>query len=247
MIYCLRRLLPVILAALSTFAWSQLPTDVADLVGARGSSGETQMQARGYQLIRATRVQDQSWTFWWNEVQSQCVSIATSDGRYASINLVPSQNCNAGGQTSPDKRPVPQLGEQSLTLVCYGEGSRPSVAAHNGYQWDHSSKHYEPTFGVESTTDHFRSEVQIDIRGSAGRIRPADKLVPPIHSGDRDGWWDLTDLDVSADQISGRYRLSGFNSPKLSIDRRSGLIEITGLSQFSGKCDAGDWGAARRF
>ena len=38
----------------STAAQAQTPPDLDDLVGARGAGGETQMQARGYQLVRAT-------------------------------------------------------------------------------------------------------------------------------------------------------------------------------------------------
>lgn len=82
------------LALLSgTAAQAQTPPDLDDLVGARGAGGETQMQARGYQLVRATKVRDQSWTFWWSDVQRACVAISTSDGRYAAINRIPEQNC----------------------------------------------------------------------------------------------------------------------------------------------------------
>ncbi len=227
-------------------AFAQTPADLGDLVGARGSSGETQLQARGYQFIRATRVRDQSWTFWWSDLQRQCAAVSTTDGRYASINLVPPQNCNVAGAPAPE-RVAPEQGQSSITLICYGEASRPSVAPHNGYQWNNTSRHFEPTYGVESTTEHFRSEIQVDIRGTSGRVRPADKMVPPIHSGGNGGWWDLTDLRVGDDKISGRYHFSGLNSPTVNIDRRSGSIEITGLSAFSGKCDVGDWGAGRKF
>lgn len=50
-------------------AQAQTPPDLADLVGARGAGGETQMQTRGYQQVRATRVREQSWTFWWSDAQ----------------------------------------------------------------------------------------------------------------------------------------------------------------------------------
>ena len=52
---------------------------------------------------------------------------------------------------------------------------------------------------------------------------------------------------VEPERITARYRVNGLNRPSLTIDRRSGLIEIKGLPGFSGKCDVGDWGAGRKF
>jgi len=74
-------------------AHAQTPSDLSDLVGARGAGGETQMQARGYQPVRATRARGQSLTYWWSDGQRACVAISTSEGRYAKINGVPEQHC----------------------------------------------------------------------------------------------------------------------------------------------------------
>ncbi len=219
--------------------------DLADLVGARGSSGETQLQARGYQFVRASRVRDQSWTFWWSDVQRQCVSVATSDGRYASIEKIPAQNCRPGGASS-DAAPAPPAPDL-ITLVCYGTGQHAAYTPHFGYQWNSQNKKYEPMQSMESGNEQFNSGVQIDIRGGEGRIHLTGKMIPPLHSGDTDGWWPLEGLQLRADRITAKYRLSALNSPTVDIDRRSGLINIKGLPGFSGKCDVGDWGASRKF
>ena len=241
----------IFIAALAGFAaHAQTPADLGDLVGARASSGETQVQARGYRFIRGSQVNGQSWTFWWSDIQRQCVSIATADGRYATISMIPAQNCvpAAVAQAEPVAAPVPPpLPPDAIVLVCYGEGSRPSAESHTGYQWNSRTHHYDPISRVESSTDHFHADLQIDIRGGEGRIHPTGKLVPPLNSGGSNGWWPLTDLRVGPETISARYRLNPVNHPNVVIDRRTGSIAIDGLGDFRGTCEGGNWGAGRRF
>lgn len=224
---------------------AQTPPDLDDLVGARGAGGETQMQARGYQQVRATRVRDQSWTFWWSDVQRACVAIATTDGRYAAINGIPAQNCKPGGAAG-EAAPQPQRADV-LTLICYGQGEHAVYSSHSGYEWNDRRKHYEPTQRTETDTESFQTGVQFDFRDGSGRVHLSGKMVPPLHSGDSDGWWPLEDLKMTPDRITARYHVSGLNRLGVEIDRRTGFAEIKGKPGFSGKCDAGDWGASRRF
>lgn len=235
----------VCIALFATCAQAQTPADLQDLVGARGAGGETQMEARGYRLVRNTLVRDQSWTFWWSDAQHACVAIATSDGRYAAINRIPDQNCLPGGLAS-EARPVPATPD-ALTLVCYGQGQHATYAAHSGYQWDEKSKHYIPMQRMETATEQFQAGVQFDFRNGAGRVHLTGKLVPPLNSGGVDGWWPLEELQMTPDRITARYRLNALSRPTVEIDRRSGMAEIKGAPGFSGKCDVGDWGAGRRF
>lgn len=58
-----------------------VPGDLADLVGARGSSGETQLSARGY---ASARIQGMT-QYWWHAASRSCVRVVSADGRYASI------------------------------------------------------------------------------------------------------------------------------------------------------------------
>ncbi|MDO9356165.1 MAG: hypothetical protein Q7T55_20875, partial [Solirubrobacteraceae bacterium] len=233
-------------------ACAQAPADVGDLVGARGSSGETQMEARGYRFVKTNTVRDEKWSYWWNQDRRQCVQVATSDGRYSAINAVPGANCGERGdaaRAADGRQDENRDGDRRfLTLVCYGEGSKPSVESRSGYRWDPRRHRYEPMQEITSGTQGFDSEVQVEISGQRGRIHLTGKLVAPLHSGDVDHWWELTDLRVDRDRITGRYRMNGLNSPQVEIDRRSGRIQIDGIEHFRGSCDQGQWGDdSRRF
>ena len=136
---------------------------------------------------------------------------------------------------------------QGLTLICYGEGRKPSVESRNAYEWNERRQRYELRNRVESSTEDFDSEVQVEIRNMQGKIHLTGKLIPPINSGGSNGWWTLNDLKVTPDQITGKYRINGLNHPRVEIDRRSGRIAIDGFGNegFRGTCDSGDWGSSR--
>ncbi|WP_052263563.1 hypothetical protein [Comamonas thiooxydans] len=238
------------LVTMANGALAQAPSALADLVGARGSSGETQMEARGYQFVKANTVRGEKWAFWWSEQQRECVQVATSDGRYSAIQAVPAANCGqSGGQGYPayERQEENRRGEgPSLTLICYGEGRKPSVEAHSGYRWNPRRDRYEPINEVTNGTQGFDSEVQVEISGQRGRIHLTGKLVAPIHSGDNNNWWNLDDLQVNRDRITGRYAMNGLNKPKVDIDRLSGRIHIDGIEHFRGECDEGSWADSHR-
>lgn len=247
----------VVAIAFALPAFAQTAPDVADLVGARTAAGETQLLSRGYEARQSNVVRDQRFTFWWNARTQRCISVSTADGHYGAITPVPAGNCDAGPQGA-DNRPVldpaerrPEPGyrdPQSLVLVCYGAGTRPTVTSKPTYNWNPRNHKWEWGNQVGNSAQGFNSDVQIELYGDHGRIHLGPKLVPPIHSGGNDGWWDLDNLVVTSDRISGSYRLNGLNKPKLTVDRRSGRIAIDAQTNFSGQCDMGDWGAnTRRF
>lgn len=246
-----------IAACLAAPAFAQTAPDVADLVGARAAGGETQLLSRGYEARQSRVVRDQRFTFWWNGRSGRCISVSTTGGRYAAIVPVPAENCDAdlngtsGRSTLDHEDRRPEAGyrdPQSLVLVCYGAGTRPAVTSKPTYSWNPRNHKWEWSNQVGNSAQGFNSDVQIELYGDHGRIHLGPKLVPPIHSGGNDGWWDLDNLVVTPDRITGSYRLNGLNKPKLLIDRRSGRIMIEAQTNFSGQCDIGDWGAnTRRF
>lgn len=229
------------------------PPDVADLVGARGAGGETQLQARGYSFVTVNTVGTTKWSLWWSDRQRQCIQVATSEGRYSAIQRVPEQNCRPGAPSPADAGPPPgrpdgpdrgDRGDRfgpSITLVCFGGGSTPAAQYQSGYVYNSRSHRFEPQFGTTLGRDGFASDLQIEIWHGRGRIRPEGKLVSPIHSGGDNGWWDIQNLVVTADRIAGEYRMNGLNKPRFEIDRRSGIIRIRAATSFTGRCDAGDW------
>lgn len=135
---------------------------------------------------------------------------------------------------------------QRLTLICYGEGRKPTLESSNSYEWNSRRHRYEVRNRVESTTEEFDSEVQVEIRNTQGKIHLTKDLIPPINSRGTNGWWNLYNLQVTPQQITGKYRANALNHPHVEIDRRSGWIAINdGEQRFSGTCDAGDWSSGR--
>lgn len=230
-------------------AHAQTPADLTDLVGARGSSGETQMEARGYVWTRTTTVRDQKWSYWWNQRLGQCASIATMDGRYSAIMAVPALNCDKrvpAGAAAPRPGELARITQggtdgDSIMLICWGEGRKPGAASGTRFEYNRQRHRYEPKQWVAPTTEQFDSAVQVEIADGRGRIHLTGKLIAPIHSGGVEGWWPLDDLRVSRDTITGRYRLNGLNNPRVDIDRHSGRIRIDGIEHFRGECESGDW------
>lgn len=237
-------------------AAAQTPSDVRDLIGARGAGGESELASRDYVNVRTETGDDRKWTYWWNASRGVCLSVATVNGRYDSIVSTPAPDCRQGGSgggyrpAEPAYRRDPgspaSYGDR-IALVCYGEGERPTTALKSGYEWDDKQHRYVPSTRTEWTTQHYDSSVAIEIDGAGGRIRPAKSMIPPIHSDSDQGWFNLSDVSVTRDQITGQFKLNGANRPKMTIDRRSGRITLDGLTQFHGSCDPVDGADHRRF
>lgn len=254
----------------SVAASAQRAGDLADLVGARAAGGETQLQARGYSFVTTNTVRDTKWAYWYNDRARQCVQVATANGRYTAINRVPDANCRRAvtppprpdyGRPGydrpgydrpadrPNERPRPDDGRpgfdhargDSLTLICYGSGSGPAAQSYSGYSYNSRSRRFEPQYGTTLGQEGFASDVQVEIWRGRGRIHLTGKLVPPIHSRGEDGWWQIENLVVTPDRITGRYRMNGLNKPRIDIDRRTRVIRINAATSFTGRCDAGDW------
>ncbi|KRG71766.1 hypothetical protein ABB27_02425 [Stenotrophomonas terrae] len=236
------------IALTSTSVFAETPPDVSDLVDARGAGGETQLLSRGYEVRDSNTVGDQRFTFWWKAKTLQCISVSTVDGRYASIQSVPAANC--GGQSESDSQSsgTATRDGQSLVLVCYGAGTRPTVKSDPTYSWDKDDHKWKSSETVHSSTEGFNGDVQIELYGDHGRIHLSQGLVPPINSGGDHGWWELDNLVVGPGVITAGYRLNGMNKPRIHVDRRTGQITIQGASNFAGQCDIGNFaGGQRRF
>lgn len=59
--------------------------NLADLQGIRASSGESEMQSRGFRNVDGFKTGNTSYTIWWNGRTRQCIQVATADGRYDSL------------------------------------------------------------------------------------------------------------------------------------------------------------------
>jgi hypothetical protein len=258
-------------------AAAQTPSEIADLIGARGAAGESELQRRGYFFVRTQMGDDRKWSNWWNPARRQCVSIVTMDGRYASIIAAPAPDCDQRSSGSNDDRPSdgyrsgvgyrpvsPQAGTPSyadrdvrreeggdadLGLVCFGDGQRPQAASSSGWTWNDRRGRYDYGSRTELTQEHFDASLMLQFRSDAGRIRLPKKLIPPINSRGQDGWWNLDNVTVGPDTITASYRLNGLNKPRVTVDRRSGRITVVGAADyaFRGTCDLVGAGSQRRF
>jgi hypothetical protein len=81
------------------------PGDVADLVGARGSSGEQEMQSRGYAYVTMT----QGTQYWWNAASRSCVGIRVANGRYRSVDAASASRCGQQAASAGPRAEVRDL------------------------------------------------------------------------------------------------------------------------------------------
>lgn len=73
------------------------PSDLSDLVGARGSSGEQEMESRGYEYVTTSH----GTQYWWNANSNSCIGIKVAQGRYKSVASAGAERCgkHAGGSS----------------------------------------------------------------------------------------------------------------------------------------------------
>ncbi len=83
----------VLLFSVSLFAQSRA-NELQDLVDAKGSSAEYELENRGYIHIKTSKSGYDSYANWWNPRKKKCIATRTSDGRIKSIvNTLP-YDCN---------------------------------------------------------------------------------------------------------------------------------------------------------
>jgi hypothetical protein len=107
-----------------------VPVDVADLVGARGSSGETEMKSRGYEITRT----DGLTAYWWNGGRGSCVRVVTADGRYQSVDPVPPTQCSStAGKSTATATPLGGTPPDLVTMVGANAGQAEMGMQNSGY------------------------------------------------------------------------------------------------------------------
>jgi len=86
-------------------------------------------------------------------------------------------------------------GDDTLTLICWGEGRKLGTQYRNGYEWDPRRDRYEYRGRLEYGTQEFDSEVQIEFYGG----RAGSKLTASKNSA------------ASATPVNGEMRETGFD------------------------------------
>ncbi|MDE0588338.1 hypothetical protein OU789_00190 [Halocynthiibacter sp. C4] len=64
-------------------------TDLTPFIGAKAGQAEMGLQNLGYENVRSSGLT----SYWFNRSTGACAEITTSDGRYSSVNMLPSGDC----------------------------------------------------------------------------------------------------------------------------------------------------------
>ena len=94
-------------------AVAKTPASVRDLVGAKGSSGEDQLEYRGFHRISSHADYDSKINYWWNGNTKECVKVMTYDGNFQSIDQTTNADCNQKGGNG-DKTAAIAVGAAAL-------------------------------------------------------------------------------------------------------------------------------------
>jgi len=145
--------------------------------------------------------------------------LAASTSAYAQPTLPPSDD--ASGFT--------------LHLICRGTGERKVVTA--GTATAFSGGNSATAFGTRQQLSQFGEQLDIDIQAGAGKARVPRRFLPALHGGDG-GWFEVRDLNVTPDEITGKIAINFNQHPNLRIDRRSGAVALDGkVGAFAGQCE----------
>lgn len=101
----------VVLAPVAAAA--STPGSVRDLVGVRGSSGEDQLEYRGFHRISGHTNYDSKISYWWNGSTKECIKVVTYDGDFRSIDKTTNADCHQKGD-SGDKTAAVAIGAAAL-------------------------------------------------------------------------------------------------------------------------------------
>lgn len=149
--------------------------------------------------------------------------------------------------TQPDL--PPEQGGR-LELTCMGGGSANKVAVvGSGGSSNFSGSAIGPngmtTFngsGSSSTTTYipraqaFDDQMDLFIEKGEGRIRVPRVMLPLIRGGEN-GWFKLKKIEFDANAITASVAINVMNNPKLRIDRRTGVVNLSGKAgDFVGRC-----------
>jgi hypothetical protein len=93
---CAKFLASALCAALvATPAMARKANEMTDLVGARASSGESQMEARGFTFISSSEGDYNTiHSYWWNNRDKNCLHVETYSGRYTAMSDGTNSDCH---------------------------------------------------------------------------------------------------------------------------------------------------------
>lgn len=219
----------VIASLVATPALAKSADSLRDLVGVKGSSGETQLQARGFSFAKAGGSTGNSvTTYWWNESRKDCVRVETSDGRYVSITDASHSDCGKGsGSSGAIAAGVIGAAVLGAILLSKKDKNRPGDG---GYQ--HESQQVE-VYNLQSGSLRI-----FDSPSTSARVRdevPAGTLLRNYGCEDYNGesWCEVSTLNYrSRGWARDRYLRPAYGSGSYpDYGNNSGeMVEVYGVS-----------------
>lgn len=110
---------------------------MTDLVGARGSSGESQLEARGFTHITTSEGRyDTKHSYWWNSRDKNCLHVETYDGRYTAITDATAGDCHQKANNGNAAAAVGAVAGVALLAA---------LLSHKSHNHDDGQHHSDPT------------------------------------------------------------------------------------------------------
>lgn len=141
----------------------------------------------------------------------------------------------------------PADSSEVLNLICSGAGAanKADVATVNGSSsataygsngnWATANGTSNATI-VARRSQSFTDQVSLTMTPKDGRLRMPPAMLPLFRGGD-DGWFKLKNIEYKSNEITATIAVNFMNKPKLSLDRYTGAISISGKAgDYSGRC-----------
>mgnify|MGYP007089895514 CR=1 FL=1 len=138
---------------------------------------------------------------------------------------------------------------EDISLVCQGSGRYPTSSTSSVTTWNYSTGQPSQGSATHTEVQSVNANIRFELRGERARILMPPVMTPTINNGSDGGWWNFDRLEVTENEISGRFNLNVFNKPRVRIDRRTGVIEVDGNFNyyFLGECQRDETPVERRF
>lgn len=134
--------------------------------------------------------------------------------------------------------PLPATAQEAgnrLNLVCDGGGAANQATSTYAQGWDSDGNSAGATITGRRSVG-FEDQLQLWIEGTEGKARLPRAMLPPIRGGEN-GWFEIKNIKISDNEITGTVGVNVINHPKLVLDRLTGTVSLAGKAgQFNGRC-----------
>ena len=143
---------------------------------------------------------------------------------------------------------------EDLMLTCEGVGRNVKSSSINMNQQQNfdSSKAWDlnnstSSTGSITTKENFNANITVLFSEKGSWIQIPLSLTSGLNKmanafkKDKKNKWDMYDIDISDEELRGRFKLNVVNKPQVVVNRYSGTITMDGLGNgFNGKCSKVD-------